>query len=76
MDMKPAYPPRMEGWQFQYNRAEKAQADADRRLELLERLIKQGILEGDILCEVNTCDDCDLIREIVKELTDASGSQD
>jgi hypothetical protein len=32
---KPEFPARMAGWEYQYERAEKAQAESDRRLRLL-----------------------------------------
>jgi hypothetical protein len=45
------------------------QAKADHRLELLRRLVANGMLTTN-LCEQGECDDCDLTREILKELSD------
>jgi hypothetical protein len=44
----------------------KAQATADRRLELLERLLSNKVIFAPSDCD---CTSCELIREIEKELT-------
>ena len=53
-----------------------AKATADMRLELLRRLIDEGMIEPNNLCACGDCSNCDLLREIVEELSDAMGSQD
>jgi len=50
---------------------DKAQATANRRGELLRRLIDSGMLTTNekLMCQ-EECEDCDLTREILKELSD------
>jgi hypothetical protein len=47
----------------------KAEEDADRRKELLRRLYESGILDpGKSMHDPGECEDCDLVREVEKEL--------
>ena len=38
---KPSYPARLAGWEYQYERAEKAEALAASRLELLRKVMEE-----------------------------------
>lgn len=53
-----------------------AQATADRRGNLLKRLIDSGMLTTNekLMCQ-EECEDCDLTREILKELGDEAQKQ-
>jgi len=58
---------------YYYRKWVNAQATADRRGELLKRLIDSGMLTTNekLMCQ-EECEDCDLTREILKELGDAN----
>ncbi len=62
-------------WDWQNDRVE-LEATADSRLRLLKRLHESGILDSGIpMHDPGECEDCDLVREVEKELADDNNGE-